>query len=85
MHHEYKSLFFRALRSAIFIMVKLDVDDVKEVLESKHGTSWDQKMAFDFAYIGRQVSRTVPPPKILLYRMRAVYYFSRTRLTPPME
>ena len=37
MHHEYKTLFFRALRASVFIMAKSDVEDVKEVLNSKDG------------------------------------------------
>lgn len=45
MHHEYKTLFFRSLRAAIFIMNKSDVDEVKEVLATKPGTSWEKKMA----------------------------------------
>lgn len=65
MHHEYKSLFFRCLRAAIFIMNKDDVEKVKAVVETKQGTSWEHLMAFDFQYIARRVRRRVPPPEIL--------------------
>ena len=79
MHHEYKALYFQALRAAIFIMVKTDVDDVKEVLYCKHGTSWDQKMAFDFPYIAKRVRRCVPPPIILCNRLKAVFDFFKDK------
>lgn len=74
MHHQYKSLFFRCLRAAMFIMVKEDVDDVKQVLESK-GESWEKMMAFNFDYIAKRVRRRIPPPDMLYNRMRVVYDF----------
>ena len=42
MHHEYKSLFFRALRSSVFIMNDDDVDEVKRVLAGKVGMTWEK-------------------------------------------
>ena len=42
-HHEYKSLFFRALRASVFIMNDEDVDDVKRVLQNKPGITWGKK------------------------------------------
>ena len=41
-HHEYKSLFFRALRASVFIMNDEDVDDVKRVLQNKPGITWEK-------------------------------------------
>lgn len=79
MHHEYKSLYFRCLRSAMFIMNKDDVDDVKEVLASK-GQSWEEKMAFDFSYIAKRVRRKVPPPEILYQRLLAVFNFFKDKV-----
>ena len=73
-HHEFKGLFFRALRAAVYIMHKGDVDDVKTVLESK-GVSWEKKMAFDFTYISQRVRRKVPNPDVLYYRLKAVFDF----------
>ena len=75
MHHEYKSLFFRALRSSVFIMNDEDVDDVKRVLAGKVGMSWEQKLSFDFTYVAKRVRRRVPPPAILYHRMKAVFDF----------
>ena len=53
-------------------MCASDVDDVKEVLHSKHGVTWESKMAFDFQYIAKRVRRIVPPPEMLYNRMNAV-------------
>lgn len=80
MHHEYKALFFRSLRAAMFIMVEEDVEDVKSVLESKPGESWEKMMAFNFRYISQRVRRRVPEPKILYSRMKAVYEFFRDKV-----
>lgn len=74
MHHEYKALFFRCLRAAMFIIQKEDVEEVKAVLEEK-GLSWEHKMAFDFDYIAQRVRRRAPPPDILYNRMKTVYDF----------
>ena len=74
MHHEYKALFFRALRASVFIMCKQDVEDVKTVLEAKR-ISWEKKMAFDWNYIAHRVRRHVPKPEVLYHRMTAVYEF----------
>ena len=79
MHHEYKALYFRALRAVIFIMVKSDVDDVKEVLASKPGTSWDKRIAFDFGYITQRVRRQVLPPEVLHSRLKVVYEFFKDK------
>lgn len=79
MHHEYKALFFRSLRAAMFVMCKADVDDVKEVLQSK-GESWDSKMAFDFGYITQRVRRIVPPPQVLYNRLKAVFDFFKDKV-----
>lgn len=80
MHHEYKALFFRSLRAAMFIMNRDDVDDVKEILSSKGGDTWEKKMAFDFDYIKLRVRRKVPPPTILYNRMKAVYDFFKDKV-----
>lgn len=80
MHHEFKALFFRALRAASFIMVKEDVDNVKAVLQRKPGESWEKKMAFDWQYIARRARRRVPPPHILYHRMKAVYDFFKDKV-----
>lgn len=80
MHHEYKCLYFRALRAAIFIMNQQDVEEVKEILKNKEGTSWDDKMAFDFSYIAARVRRTVPPPNVLYYRMKTVFEFFKDKI-----
>ena len=77
-HHEFKGLFFRALRAAIFIMNKDDVDDVKIVLASKD-ISWESKMAFDFSYISQRVRRKVPSPDILYFRVKAVFEFFKDK------
>ena len=61
-------------------MCKADVDDVKEVLKSKNGVTWESKMAFDFNYIAKRVRRIVPPPKILFNRMKAVYDFFKDKV-----
>lgn len=79
-HHEYKALFFRCLRAAIFVMHKCDVDEVKEVLESKPGTSWEHKMAFDWDYIAQRVRRYVPSPTILYNCMKIVYDFFKDKV-----
>ena len=78
-HHEYKSLFFRALRASVFIMNDDDVDDVKRILDGKVGTSWEKKLSFDFSYIAKRVRRRVPPPNILYHRMKAVFDFFKDR------
>lgn len=80
MHHEYKALFFRCLRAAIFIMHKEDVDQVREILSSNQGDTWERKMAFDFDYIKLRVRRRVPPPTVLYNRMRAVYDFFKDKI-----
>ena len=80
MHHEYKALFFRSLRAAIFVMNTSDVEEVKEVLESKQGQSWEFKMAFEFEYIAKRVRRRVPPPQILYNRMKAVFDFLKNKI-----
>ena len=80
MHHEYKALFFRAMRAAVFIMMKSDVEDVKEVLSSKNGQTWEHKMAFDFSYIAARLRRRVPPPDILHNRVKAVYDFFKDKV-----
>lgn len=80
MHHEYKALFFRALRASIFIMVQEDVDDVKKVIESKPGQTWEKMMAFNFGYIAKRVRRRVPAPNILYSRMKAVYDFFKDKV-----
>ena len=74
MHHEYKALFFRALRASVFIMYKQDVEDVKTVLEGK-GIKWETKMAFDFEYIASRVRRRVPKADVLYHRVNAVFKF----------
>ena len=79
MHHKYKDLYFCALRAGNFIMVKSNVDDVKEVLASKPGTSWNKKMAFDFGYITQRVKRQVPPPEVLHSRLKVVYEFLKIK------
>lgn len=79
MHHQYKSLFFLCLRAAMFIMVKEDVDDVKQVLKSK-GESWEKMMAFNFDYIAKRVRRRIPPPDMLYNRMRVVYDFFKDKV-----
>ena len=80
MHNEYKALFFRSLRAAIFIMNKSDVDEVEEVLATKPGTSWEKKMAFDFGYIASRVRRQVPPPEVLYHRMSVVFDFFKDKI-----
>ena len=78
-HHEYKALYFRALRAAMFIMNESDVEDVKKVLSNKRDESWEKKMAFNFTYIAQRVRRRIPPPNILYHRMKAVYDFFKDR------
>lgn len=79
MHHDFKALYFRALRAAMFIMEESDVEDVKAVLESK-GDSWEKRLAFDFDYIAKRVRRRVPPPLVLYHRLKAVYDFFKDRV-----
>lgn len=79
MHHEYKALYFRSLRAAMFIMNSDDVEEVKAVLASKSDTSWEKKMAFDYAYIAQRVRRYVPEPNILYNRVKAVYEFFKDK------
>ena len=79
MHHEFKALFFRALRGAIFIMNESDVDNVRCVLDSKPHTSWNKNMAFDFSYIAKRVRRRIPQPKILYNRVKAVFNFFKDK------
>ena len=55
MYHEYKALYFCSLRAAMFIMNKTDTEDVKQVLKSKPGTSWEKKFAFDFGYLLKRI------------------------------
>lgn len=78
MHHDYKALFFRALRAAMFIMNKRDVDQVKTVLQKK-GISWNKTLAFNFDYIAKRVRRTVPPADVLYNRLLAVYNFFKDK------
>ena len=73
MHHDYKALFFCSLHVSIIIMNENDVNDMKEVLKSKSGTSWEKKMVFDFQYLAKQVRRKVPPPEILYKCMMAMF------------
>lgn len=79
-HHEYKALFFRALRAAMFILNKDDVAKVKKVLENKPGMSWEKALTFNFDYIAARVRRTVPPASILYNRMLAVFDFFKDRV-----
>lgn len=79
MHHDFKSSYFRALRSAVFIMHKGDMDDVKEVIDSKGDTTWNKKLVFSFSYIAQRVRRKVPPPDILHHRLKAVYNFFKDK------
>lgn len=79
MHHEYKALFFRALRAAMFILNKEDVAKVKKVLENKPGMTWEKALTFNFDYIAARVRRTVPPASILYNRMLAVFDFFKDR------
>lgn len=79
MHHEYKALYFRALRAAMFVMNEEDVADVKRVLESKPGESWEKKLAFDFPYIAARVRRRIPPPEMLYHRLKAVFDFFKDK------
>lgn len=79
MHHEYKALFFRSLRAASFLMLEEDVQQVKEVLNSKPGESWEKKMAFDYDYIAKRVRRRVPPPMMLYHRLKAVFDFFKDK------
>ena len=78
MRHVYKALFFRALRSTVFIMNKNEVEDVKTVLQSK-GVSWESKLAFDFSYIAQRVRRKVPPSDMLYHRMETVFQFFQNK------
>lgn len=78
MHHDYKALYFRALRAAMFIMNKHDVEQVKRVMEKK-GVSWNKTMAFNFDYIAKRVRRTVPPADVLYNRLLAVYNFFKDK------
>jgi len=78
MHHQYKALFFRALRGAMFIMHKGDVDKVKAVLHGKVGLTWEKKLAFDFKYITQRVRRRVPPQ--LFYIADYVQYLICSRI-----
>lgn len=80
MHHEYKALFFRSLRAAMFIMNKSDVEEVKKVLEAKQGQSWEKKMAFDFPYIAARVRRRAPPAKMLYHRLLTVFEFFKDKV-----
>lgn len=80
MHHEFKALYFRALRAAVFIMNSDDVAEVKAILESKPDTSWDKTMAFNFPYIARRVRRIVAPPHILYNWLLAVYKFFKDKV-----
>ena len=60
--------------------MKSDVEDVKEVLNSKTDQTWEHKMAFDFSYIAARVRRRVPPPDILYNRVKAVYDFFKDKV-----
>ena len=57
MHHEYKALYFCSLCAVMFIMNKTDAEDVKQVLKSKPGTSWEKKFAFNFGYLLKRIQR----------------------------
>lgn len=80
MHHEYKALFFRALRSAMFILNKDDVDQVKAVMEKKDGVTWEKTMAFNWEYIALRVRRRAPPAHIMYHRMLVVFNFFKDKV-----
>lgn len=80
MHHEYKALFFRALRAAMFIFNKDDVDQVKAVMATKDGVTWEKTMAFNFEYIALRVRRRAPPANIMYNRMLAVFNFFKDKV-----
>ena len=79
-HHDYKALYFRSLRSAMFIMHQGDVENVRAVLSRKQGQTWEKKMAFDFNYIAQRVRRRIPPAQILHRRMQYIYHFFRDKV-----
>ena len=59
MHHEFKAVYFQALRSALFIMDEGDTERVNKFMEKK-GRSWNIAMNFNCAYIALRVNRTLP-------------------------
>ena len=74
MHHDFKAVYFQALREEFFIMDTGDAEKVKKVMEQK-GCSWTISMTFNFAYIALCMKRTVPPPHMLYFRVKAVFDF----------
>lgn len=78
-NHSFTSIYFRALRAAMFIMHDEDVKKVKEVLRTKADTTWEQKLAYDFDYIAQRVRRFAPPPSVLYNRLSAVFEFFKDK------
>jgi hypothetical protein len=79
MRHDFKAAYFRALRAAMFIMDSGDLARVNRVLEKK-GRKLSHVLAWQFSYIALRVKRTVPPPKVLYARVKAVFDFFKDKV-----
>ena len=74
MHHEFKAVYFQALRVALFIMDKGDTERVNKFMEKK-GRSWNIAMIFNFSYIYLRVKIMSPPTSLLYCRVKATFDF----------
>ncbi|SJL13797.1 uncharacterized protein ARMOST_17245 [Armillaria ostoyae] len=71
-HHGLRRAFARALRDALYIH---NLDDKLEVTSqlAKDGITYEQKILWSSDWVWRRVRRYVPPPEILLPRVREVF------------
>ncbi|TFK55407.1 hypothetical protein OE88DRAFT_1804266 [Heliocybe sulcata] len=70
-HHGLRRPFARALRDALFIPDPDDKVIIERFLEERQ-TTWDAMLLYHPCWLFRRVKRIVPPPEILLPRVRDV-------------
>ncbi|KAL7491648.1 hypothetical protein ACHAWT_002097 [Skeletonema menzelii] len=73
--HEFKKAYFVALREACFIWnpIKLNKLRTKMISAGLSDKQIDAQMYYNARFFRECVERIVPPPKILYYRLRAVF------------
>eukprot|EP00986_Skeletonema_menzelii_P002826 scaffold824_cov151-Skeletonema_menzelii.AAC.1 len=75
MHHEAKKAFFLALRDAFFVRNKEKLEELMEYMRAD-GLSQeeiDKNMLFSPTLFTDCVDRPIPPPRLLYFRVRAVF------------
>ena len=81
-NHAFKSSYFQALRSAMFIFDSEDLERVKQFVVTEKKQKWSNVMVFNFRYIALRVKRIIPPPKLLHSCVKAVFDFFGLKLDP---